>query len=67
MALILGKQTIEYFSGQQFVIDAYHAQGNSGTPPLQWTLEYLYGKDAKIVEKIEVGEPTKIASSKWAS
>ncbi len=65
MTLILGKKAIEYLNEQQFVINAYHAKGNTGIPPLAWTLEYLYGKNARIVEKIEVGEPTKITSSKW--
>jgi hypothetical protein len=64
MTLILGKKAIEYLNEQQFVINAYHAQGNTGIPPLEWTLGYLYGKDARIVEKVELGE-IKITSSKW--
>ncbi|MFN6560028.1 MAG: hypothetical protein RMY28_009490 [Nostoc sp. ChiSLP01] len=65
MTLSFSKQTIEFFSSSQFVIDAYHAQGNVGTPSLDWTLEYLYGKDARIVEKVELGEPVKTTLSKW--
>ncbi len=51
---VVGQDVVEALSKHPQIITAYQNKGNTGNPPLDWVLKYVFGENAKMVQSTQI-------------